>query len=109
MLHVRECPIFKLNNNQFSVSVKNGIINSDDCQIDFVPSEYQRKIFDTLNSAISNNAFDFNNEDESESDGDPIPTIDCKYYSIDDFVSSKFSPSKTFRCCILIFFHLVTY
>ena len=87
-------PFSKLNNNEFSISVKNGILNTNDCQMNFVPSDYQQKVFDTLNSAISNNAFDLDNEDES--DGDPIPTIDCKYYSIDDFKSSNFSPSKNF-------------
>ena len=78
-------PFSKLNNNEFSISVKNGILNTNDCQMNFVPSDYQQKVFDTLNSAISNNAFDLDNEDES--DGDPIPTIDWKYYSIDDFKS----------------------
>ena len=87
-------PFSKLNNNEFSISVKNGILNPNDCHVDFVPSEYQQNVFDTLNSAISNNAFDLDNDDGS--DGDPIPTIDCKYYSIDDFVSSNFSPSKNF-------------
>ena len=34
-----------------------------------------------------------NTEDE---DTDVIPTIDCKYYSIDDFSSSRFSPTRSF-------------
>ena len=91
---VDNVPFSKLNYNEFSVSVKNGILNPNDCHVDFVPSEYQQNVFGTLNSAISNNAFDLDNDDES--DGDPIPTIDCKHYSIDDFVSSNFSPSKNF-------------
>ena len=52
-------------------------------------------MFDKLNSAINNNAFDLDTEIEEE-DGEIIPTIDCKYYNVDDFSSSNFSPTKTF-------------
>lgn len=88
-------PFSKLNNNEFSISVKKGVINSDDKHVDFVPSDFQQKIFDKLNAAINNNAFDLDTENESDG-GDVIPTIDCQYYSVEDFSSSNFSPRKTF-------------
>ena len=88
-------PFSKLNNNEFHVSVKKGIINSNDCRVDFTPSNFQQKCFDKLNSAINNNAFDLDTDLEGD-DGDIIPTIDCRYYNLDEFTSSNFDPSKNF-------------
>ena len=84
----------RLNSNEFITSVKKGVINSNENTIDFVPSDFQKNIFDKLNSAINNNAFDLDT-DEGE-DGEIMPTIDCKYYSIDDFSSANFSPTRSF-------------
>ena len=67
-------PFSKLNNNEFIISVKKGVINSCEKDIDFVPSDFQQKIFDKRNSAINNNAFDLITENE---DDEVIPTIDC--------------------------------
>ena len=36
-----------------------------------------------------------NNQSENENDEFTSPPLDCKYYSIDDFVESKFKPDKT--------------
>ena len=74
--------------------MKKGIINSGDHSVDFIPSASQQKMFDQLNNAINNNAFDLDT-DEGEDD-EIIPTINCKYYNVDDFCSSNFNPSKTF-------------
>ena len=90
----KHIPFSHLNNNEFSVLVKKGIINSTDSRSDFTPNDYQQKIFDDLNSAITNNSFDIGDSDDD--DGDPIPTIDCKYYSTSEFASSKFNPNKNF-------------
>ena len=85
---------FAHNNNDFFVTVKKGVINPSETQLDFKPSDFQEKIFMELNSAINNNAFDL---DTDESDGgDPIPSIDCKYYNIEDFSSSNFNTRKSF-------------
>ena len=62
--------------------------------MDFTPSDFQQKVFDELNSAINNNAFDLDT-DEGEN-GDSIPTIDCKYYSVEEFASSNLNPDKKF-------------
>ena len=43
-----------------------------------------------INYEINNNAFDLGTEDEIS------PTIDCKYYNIDDFSATQFSPTRTF-------------
>ena len=88
-------PFSKLNNNEFSVLVKKGIITCNDCRVDFAPSNFQQKIFDKLNSAINNNAFDLDTELEDD-DGDMIPTINCRYYNVDDFTSSNFSQTRNF-------------
>ena len=70
-------------------------MNPGEKDINFVPSGFQQNIFDKLNSAINNNAFDLDTEIEDEDD-EVIPTIDCKYYNVDDFASAKFSPTKSF-------------
>ena len=88
-------PFSKLNNNQFVISVKKGVSNCSEKDVNFVPSDFQQKIFDKLNSAINNNAFDLDTEIEDEDD-EVIPSIDCKYYNVDDFASAKFSPTKSF-------------
>ena len=88
-------PFSKLNNNEFTISVKKGVINSSDKEINFVPSDFQQKVFDKLNSAMNNNAFDLGTEIEDDDD-EVIPTIDCQYYNVDDFSSAKFNPAKTF-------------
>ena len=49
-------------------------------------------IFDNLNSAIANNSFELDVEDSEE----PVPTVDCQYYSMDEFALSKFNPKKNF-------------
>ena len=87
-------PFSKLNNNEFDVSVKKGVLNSSEKVVDFVPSDYQQKIFDKLNSAINNNAFDLDTEEDD--DGMAIPAINCKFFNVDDFSSENFHPTKTF-------------
>ena len=84
----------RLNSNEFITSVKKGVINSNEKSLDFIPSDFQQNIFDKLNSAINNNAFDLDT-DESEDD-EVMPTIDCQYYSIDEFSSANFSPTRSF-------------
>ena len=81
--------------NEFSVSVKKGIINSDEIDTNYVPSDFQRQLFDRLNSDINNNAFDLDTENDNFEE-DIIPTIDCKYYSTDDFSAAHFNANKSF-------------
>ena len=87
-------PFSNLNNNEFFVTVKKGVINPNDIHLDFTPSDFQQNVFDQLNTAINNNAFDLDT-DEGDN-GDSIPTIDCKYYSVEEFASSNFNPGKNF-------------
>jgi len=85
-----------LNNNEFSISVKKGIINSNDTSLDFNISNYQQQLIDRLNTAINNNAFDLDSGDEDEEHNDLFSAIDCKFYSIDEFTAVGFNTSKTF-------------
>ena len=52
-------------------------------------------MIDSINTAINNNAFDIDTGDSEESD-EVFPTINCTYYSIDDFTSANFNSSRTF-------------
>ena len=88
-------PFSKLNNNEFEISDKKGLLFSDLDKIDFIPSDYQKNVFEKLNLAINNNAFDLDTEFDTE-ENEVTSTIDCKYYDIDDFVSEKINPTKTF-------------
>ena len=88
-------PFSKLNNNEFCISVKKGVISSDDVDTNFVPSDFQQHIFDQLNQEINNNAFDLDTENNNFGD-EIIPAIDCQYYSIDDFTAAQFDPNKSF-------------
>ena len=90
-------PFSLLNNTEFSISVNKGVINSEDQVVDFIPTSYQTNLFNQLNAAINNNAFDMDTDLSGQSDErDIIPSINCQYYSIDDFSSAKFSPSRNF-------------
>ena len=88
-------PYSVLNNTEFSISVKKGVINSEEKHVDFVPSAFQQNMFDQLNAAINNNAFDLD-ADSDNAEGEVITTIDCQYYSVDDFPAANFNPSKKF-------------
>ncbi len=78
-----------LNDNQFDICVKKGINHQIDDDVTFKPSASELRLFDKLNNAINSNAFDIV-EDDSEQNIDT--TIDCKYYSVDEFVLAKFNP-----------------
>ena len=88
-------PFSVLNNTEFNISVKKGVINSEEKHVDFVPSAFQQNMFDQLNAAINNNAFDLDT-DSDNAEGEVIPSIDCQYYSVDDFSAANFSPTKHF-------------
>ena len=88
-------PFSKLNNNEFGVSVQKGIINSDDVDTNFVPTDFQKHIFDQLNREINNYAYDLDTEDNNFG-GDIIPAIDCQFYSIDEFSAAHFNANKSF-------------
>ena len=85
----------KLNNIEFYFSVKKGVLNSNNKEINFVSTNFQQQITNKLNSEINNNVFDLDTENEDIED-EVIPTIDSKYYSIDDCSTPQFSPTKTF-------------
>ena len=91
----KNIPFSKLNNKEFSSLLIKGVSSSNDENVNFVPSTYQQEIFDRLNTAINNNAFDIDTGDSEESD-EVFPTINCTYYSIDDFTSANFNSSRTF-------------
>ena len=91
----RNIPFSNLNNNEFFISVQRGVINSNDSRVEFTPTDFQQKCFDELNLAINNNAFDLDTDTDGDNDNN-ITSIDCRYYSLDEFSSTKFNPSKNF-------------
>ena len=88
-------PFSNLNNNLFSIAVEKGVNFLVDTDVRLAPSADEQHFFDKINRAISNNAFDTNAADDSEGDDDE-PSINCKYYDINEFLSSKFNANKSF-------------
>ena len=86
-------PFSTLNDNQFEICVKKGINHVIDEDFSLKPNASEQHLFDKLNNVVNNNAFNIS-DDDSEQHNDT--TVDCNYYSVDDFVSAKFSSSKTF-------------
>ena len=82
-----------LNDNKFEICVKNGIKYLPDTDVSFKPSYSEQRLFNKLNNSINNNAFCFVQEDNEDNND---LTIDCNYYSLDEFTSAKFNSSKTF-------------
>ena len=82
----KNIPFSDLTDNELFASLKgiNTSLNSP-----FSPS--QQKLFDKLNNFINQNSINSasNNNDEEAS-------IDCKYYSIDEFSRSRFNAPKSF-------------
>ena len=81
-----------LNDNQFEICVKKGINHLMDDDVGLKPSATEQQLFNKLNYAISSNAFDLT--EENNEDNNDI-SIACKYYSAEEFVSSKFNSAKT--------------
>ena len=86
-------PFSHLNNNLFSIAVEKGVNFLIDTDVRIAPSANEQRLFDRLNNAINNNAFDINDDVDSEVDHDDS-TINCNYYNIDEFHSSKFNSDK---------------
>ena len=55
-----------LNDNQFEICVKNGINYLPDTDVCFKPSDSEQRLFNKLNNAINNNAFDVVHEDNED-------------------------------------------
>ena len=86
-------PFTTLNDNQFDIFLDQGINFHDDV-IDLAPTGNQKIMFDQHNKAIQRNLIELNNSNEN-SDND-APSLDCQYYSTDEFRKQKFKPNKSF-------------
>ena len=82
-----------LNDNEFEICVKKGINHLLDADINFKPSASEQQLFNKLNNAINSNAFGIIEEDNEDNND---LTIDCNYYSLNEFILAKFNSSKTF-------------
>ena len=82
-----------LNDNQFEICVKKGLNFLLDEDAGFKHSASDQQLFNKLNYAINNNAF---GQTEEDNDDTNEASIDCKYYSSNEFVSAKFDSSKSF-------------
>ena len=87
-------PFSNLNDNQFDVLLEKGVNFHNEDTIDLAPKGNQKILFDQLNKAIQNSLTELNNSDDN---GDTdAPSLDCQYYSTDDFSKQKFKPEKSF-------------
>ena len=88
-------PFSSLNNNLFSIAVEKGVNFLADTNVQLTPSANEQQLFNKINRAINNNALIGNDAGDLDTD-DNDHTLDCKYYSIDEFHSSKFNSNKSF-------------
>ena len=89
------CPFSTLNDNEFFTSVIKGSLNTENKDIEFMPSEYQQNLFTQLNSFINktnDEPTEFFHEDQDGFN----QSVACQYYSINDFTNEKFCSSRTF-------------
>ena len=94
-------PFSGLNDTQFHLVSKKGILNTENTKINLGLSPFQQQLCNELNQMINNNAFDLNSsEDDNEEDIDDencvLPAINCNYYTTDEFLSNNFNSSKNF-------------
>jgi hypothetical protein len=83
-------PFSKLLNNDFVISIINGIngFNSNDTDIEFLlPS--QMNTITELNNFINTKINSFAND--IESDEDTTSPVNCNYYGIDEFAKANFN------------------
>ena len=86
-------PFSKLDNNQFNISVKQGVNYLIETDVNYLPSERNQRLFDKINKAIFNNT---HNIDADEEDNDIETNTNCKYYGVEEFTTAKFNSDKTF-------------
>ena len=80
-------PFSTFNDNQFDISVKQGVNYILETGIIYTPIEMDKKLFDRINHAVC----------ADQNDYDEIDTyIDCKYYGVEDFQKLKIKPEKSF-------------
>jgi len=86
-------PFSSINNNQFEIVNKKGVNYLSDNDIRFNPTETQKKYCNQIQNIINQHAFELNDDD---SEFDDECSIDCRYYTIDEFESKKFNTDKYF-------------
>ena len=79
-------PFSSLNNNLFSIAVEKGVNFLADTDV-LTLSDNEQQLFNKINRAINNNALIGNDADDFNTDDIDDHTLDCKYYSIDEFQS----------------------
>ena len=85
-------PFMSLNNQQFSMFAKNGVILNDDSELELIPSSEQKAFMDKVTSKIRSYRLEMNDDDNDDLE----EMTDCKYYTIDDFKKENFSNSNSF-------------
>ena len=84
-------PFMSLNNQQFSMLAKNGVILNDDSELELIPSSEQKAFMDKVTNQIRSYRLEIN--DDGNDDLEEMTV--CKYYTIDDFKKENFSNSNS--------------
>ena len=88
-------PFSKLDNNQFNISIKQGVNYIEEVELISIPNERDQRLYNRINRVMYNNIHNINDhniDDENE----PENNMNCKYYSIDEFKGAKLNSDKTF-------------
>ena len=85
-------PFMSLNNDQFYTFVKKGVLLNDESTLELNLSPDQKMFMDRITNQIKSHKFDISDDEIDEFED----TVNCKYYSADDFRKEKFSNSSSF-------------
>ena len=80
-------PFMSLNNQQFFMFAKNGVILNDDSELELIPSSEQKAFMDKVTNQIKSYRLEMN--DDGNDDLEEM--TDCKCYTIDDFKKENLS------------------
>ena len=83
-------PFSTLNDNQFEIAVKKGVNFPSDTVIRPAPSAAEQQLFNKLNNAINTHAFELNDESVDKDEDENECSINCNYYSVDEFEKEQF-------------------
>ena len=95
-------PFSTLGENQYKLSVINGVNYIEEAEIQIEPNIYQQSLFEKLNG-MSDSFTDDNNDDDEF--GNIVSK--CKYFSLRDFKTEKFDSSSLFFTSIYILLKLI--
>ena len=87
-------PFSNINDTQLKLSMLSNSVSAEELDLCFTPTEFQMDIFNRLNQLMNTDTID--SEDDDDDRANILPMINCKYYSIDQFVAQSYNEKNHF-------------